>query len=377
MEQQTSSFLPPAQSSVLSSLGVTAITEQSIRAAAGSSRFPDTVQDKCPPDLRSNTSTSSKSDNKSYEVHGSSVCVRDTGCSSLSTTKPMDGGWSNKMMMSEKELLNGGSDDGALSILLKEQINNFGKFNLDGHHHHHVSISTLPSSPSPPPSYSASVYNNRHHHHNNNNQQTESRSQSSSIIISSSPSSSIDSIGDSDNSDSDLSSPIFSRSLRFVTPASPSFSSSSSSSSSDISLSSDAVDTSSYFDQNNPHVLLTSIFSPGCPVLSAPNTVQPFVEDIWVGAVVTNAQEETKTLYAKARNSDGFDQVNLKESVMELIEVAEEQFECTGVVLCLEKSSSDLKELIHSLMYVGGTVIPPNLSNMAYRSDYVLVGIEI
>ena len=60
---------------------------------------------------------------------------------------------------------------------------------------------------------------------------------------------------------------------------------------------------------------------------------------------------------------------------MALLDLADEQLECTALVLALEKASPDLGELLHSLMYVGGTVVtaPPYPVNPAF----VLVGMEL
>ena len=57
------------------------------------------------------------------------------------------------------------------------------------------------------------------------------------------------------------------------------------------------------------------------------------------------------------------------------MDLADEQLECTALVLALEKASPDLGELLHSLMYVGGTVVtaPPYPVNPAF----VLVGMEL
>ena len=53
----------------------------------------------------------------------------------------------------------------------------------------------------------------------------------------------------------------------------------------------------------------------------------------------------------------------------------DEQLECTALVITLERSSPLLGDLLHSLMYVGGSVVthPP----FQVDSAYVLVGMEI
>ena len=62
-------------------------------------------------------------------------------------------------------------------------------------------------------------------------------------------------------------------------------------------------------------------------------------------------------------------------SIVALLDLADERLECTALVLALEKASPVLGELLHSLMYVGGTVVtsPPFPVDPAY----ILVGMEL
>ena len=62
-------------------------------------------------------------------------------------------------------------------------------------------------------------------------------------------------------------------------------------------------------------------------------------------------------------------------SIVALLDLADEQLECNALVIALERSSPVLGDLLHSLMYVGGTVVtkPPAPAN----PGYVLVGMEI
>jgi hypothetical protein len=58
-----------------------------------------------------------------------------------------------------------------------------------------------------------------------------------------------------------------------------------------------------------------------------------------------------------------------------LLDLADERLECSGLVIALERSDPALGDLLHALMYVGGTVVtkPPFPVNPAL----VLVGLEI
>jgi hypothetical protein len=62
-------------------------------------------------------------------------------------------------------------------------------------------------------------------------------------------------------------------------------------------------------------------------------------------------------------------------SIVALLDLADEQLECTGLVIALERSSPSLGELLHALMYVGGTVV----TKPSFEVDpaFVLVGLEL
>jgi len=100
--------------------------------------------------------------------------------------------------------------------------------------------------------------------------------------------------------------------------------------------------------------------------ISAPNMVAAF------DGVVLELPVKPKTIYVDGKNADS---VNLRESVVALLELADEQLECAALVIALERSSPALGDLLHSLMYVGGTVVtkPP----FQVDPTYVLVGMEI
>jgi hypothetical protein len=69
------------------------------------------------------------------------------------------------------------------------------------------------------------------------------------------------------------------------------------------------------------------------------------------------------------------DRADVLGSITALLDLADECFECSALVIALEKTSPALSNLIHSLMYVGGSVVtkPPFPADPAH----VLVGLEI
>lgn len=88
--------------------------------------------------------------------------------------------------------------------------------------------------------------------------------------------------------------------------------------------------------------------------------------------MVLDLPDHAKTLYVDAKSAHA---VSLRESVVALLDLADEHLECSALVLVLERSSPLLGQLLHSLMYVGGTVMtkPP----FPVDPTFVLVGMEI
>lgn len=119
--------------------------------------------------------------------------------------------------------------------------------------------------------------------------------------------------------------------------------------------------------------LLDVIFPASSPVHALPATAVDLddVSTAWKGAVLENPAMGTRTLFV---SGGSYVDVNLRETVCGVLEKAEEDLGCTGVVMCLEKNSPDLGDLLHSLMYVGGTITTlPFAPNPAY----ILVGLDV
>ena len=62
-------------------------------------------------------------------------------------------------------------------------------------------------------------------------------------------------------------------------------------------------------------------------------------------------------------------------SIVALLDLADEHLQCQALVIALERNSPSLGDLLHALMYVGGTVVtkPP----FPVDDAFVLVGVEI
>ncbi|RXW25573.1 hypothetical protein EST38_g251 [Candolleomyces aberdarensis] len=100
--------------------------------------------------------------------------------------------------------------------------------------------------------------------------------------------------------------------------------------------------------------------------ISAPNLGADF------DGVVLELPGKPKTLYVDGKGAAA---VNLRESIVALLDLADESLGCNALVIALERSSPDLSNLLHSLMYVGGTVVTKPAFPVA--SAFVLVGLEI
>jgi len=101
-------------------------------------------------------------------------------------------------------------------------------------------------------------------------------------------------------------------------------------------------------------------------VISAPN-----LGAIYDG-VVLELPGKPKALYVDGKAAES---VSLRESVVALMDLADECFQCSALVIALDRSSPALGDILHSFMYVGGAVVtkPP----FHVDPSYILVGMEI
>jgi len=101
-------------------------------------------------------------------------------------------------------------------------------------------------------------------------------------------------------------------------------------------------------------------------VISAPHMGATF------DGVVLELPGKPKALYVDGKAAQS---INLRESIVALLDLADECFRCSALVIALDRSSPFLGEILHSFMYVGGTVVtkPP----FYVDPTYVFVGVEI
>ncbi|KAJ4468193.1 ornithine decarboxylase antizyme-domain-containing protein [Lentinula aciculospora] len=126
--------------------------------------------------------------------------------------------------------------------------------------------------------------------------------------------------------------------------------------------------------QNDALDFLLTLFPSGLGALayaknisiSAPNMGSAF------NGMVLELPGKPRTLYVDAKSAES---VSLRESIVALLDLADDQLECSALVIVLERSSPSLGEILHSLMYVGGSVVtkPP----FPVDNAFVLVGLEM
>jgi Ornithine decarboxylase antizyme len=80
----------------------------------------------------------------------------------------------------------------------------------------------------------------------------------------------------------------------------------------------------------------------------------------------------TRTLFVDGK---GADTVKLRESLVAMLDLADEHLFCKSVIIALEKSTPTLSGLLHSLMYAGGSFVTQPV--LEVDPAFVLVGIEI
>ncbi|KAI1294479.1 hypothetical protein EDD11_008116 [Mortierella claussenii] len=73
---------------------------------------------------------------------------------------------------------------------------------------------------------------------------------------------------------------------------------------------------------------------------------------------------------------NGWDDMDIRESVVAALDLAEEQLECQTVYLCLEKTNPKLTNLVRTLMYAGFEVVHPEVLEHA-DPKYLVLGMEL
>ncbi|KAF8906579.1 hypothetical protein CPB84DRAFT_1813821 [Gymnopilus junonius] len=93
-----------------------------------------------------------------------------------------------------------------------------------------------------------------------------------------------------------------------------------------------------------PHQGLSALPYAKSAHISAPNLGADF------DGVVLELPGKSKTLYVDGKSAES---VSLRESIVALLDLADESLACSSLIIVLERSCPNLGSLLHSLMYVG------------------------
>lgn len=159
-------------------------------------------------------------------------------------------------------------------------------------------------------------------------------------------------------------------------------------SASEISFSSDSsVSSATTTAANKDHQFLASVFGPsyldsftklGVQVILPSQDVFPSELGLKGSAVLSAPAHGTKTAYLCPKEMEKLD----SQTLVELLEIADEDLECSALVIALERNKTGndetLAETLHALMYVGGAIVAPDAGVVKYDSEkYILVGLDL
>ncbi|KAG0252144.1 hypothetical protein BG011_007185 [Mortierella polycephala] len=73
---------------------------------------------------------------------------------------------------------------------------------------------------------------------------------------------------------------------------------------------------------------------------------------------------------------NGWDDMDIRESVVAALDLAEEQLGCEAIHLCLDKGNPNLAKLVRTLMYVGFEMVHPSVLRHA-DPKYLVLGMDL
>jgi len=137
----------------------------------------------------------------------------------------------------------------------------------------------------------------------------------------------------------------------------------------------DSIEDVSVKSNDDALELLTTLF-PNHALMALPYAKSVSISSPEMGTsfdgVVLELPGEPKTFYVDGKSTEV---VNVRESIVALLDLADEHLQCSALVIALEKASPALSCLLHARMYVGGAVVAK--PDFPVHPAYVLVGLEI
>ncbi|KAI1307286.1 hypothetical protein EDD11_004536 [Mortierella claussenii] len=120
------------------------------------------------------------------------------------------------------------------------------------------------------------------------------------------------------------------------------------------------------------------------PLICLDKTEEEELKDVKIEATLTITSNDSKmnTWFGFVSDSalflkgDGWDDMDVRESVVAALDLAEEQLGCQSVYLCLEKNNPSLANLVRTLMYAGFEMVTPGILTHA-DPKYLVLGMDL
>ncbi|KAJ3416497.1 hypothetical protein HDV05_001234 [Chytridiales sp. JEL 0842] len=118
---------------------------------------------------------------------------------------------------------------------------------------------------------------------------------------------------------------------------------------------------------------------PGSPLRSSfGSSNNNFFAPTATTTVTWSAFISAKTLFIKVPESDTVTAANgfgFKESIVAVLDLADDVLKCSNIVICLEKNRKDLASILRSFLFVGFEMVHPSVYNVGHK--YVMVAQEL
>ncbi|PLW17695.1 hypothetical protein PCANC_10867 [Puccinia coronata f. sp. avenae] len=127
--------------------------------------------------------------------------------------------------------------------------------------------------------------------------------------------------------------------------------------------------------RHNTPAILATIFPHGMQDVEAIHDISTQLPNALKGAIV-DRHSGVRSLYILGLTSAVSTDCPIRDIVVRVLDLADEEIEADQVIFALEKDHQQCRELLQGLLYVGGTVVK-NAQHNSINNRLVLVGIEI
>jgi len=127
--------------------------------------------------------------------------------------------------------------------------------------------------------------------------------------------------------------------------------------------------------RHNTPAILQTIFPDGIQNVEAIHDISTQLPSGLKGAIV-DRESGVRSLYILGLSSSVTMDRQVRDVVVRVLDLADEEIEADQVIFALEKDHEQCRELLQGLLYVGGAVVK-NAQHQTVNNHFVLVGIEI